>query len=244
MSEQLRPRLLVSVRNGQDAEAALAGGADWIDLKEPSRGALGAVDAAVAREVVALVDGRVPVSAAAGELVEWPRASSRQLLDVEGLSLLKLGLAHCGEGVWQTAWTTAQHEIAAANKQLAAVIYADEVQAVSPSCAEVVDAACESPCQWLLLDTYDKRAGKLFDNYSLQRLVNFLSTARAHHRRIAVAGSLTRASIAALPLHLIDVVAVRGAACRGDRSSPVCAERVAELRALLAARSQAPIRAY
>ena len=34
-------RLLVSVRSAEEAEIALAGGADVIDVKEPRRGALG-----------------------------------------------------------------------------------------------------------------------------------------------------------------------------------------------------------
>ena len=39
--ELRRPKLLVSVRDVAEAEAALAGGADWIDLKEPVGGAAG-----------------------------------------------------------------------------------------------------------------------------------------------------------------------------------------------------------
>ena len=61
-----RPRLLVSVRDADEAEEALAGGADWIDLKEPLDGPLGAVSTARAREVVQCVTGRAPTSAAAG----------------------------------------------------------------------------------------------------------------------------------------------------------------------------------
>src|SRR5947209_20487137 len=38
------PRLLVSVRNVAEAEAALAGGCDVLDLKEPGRGAMGMAD--------------------------------------------------------------------------------------------------------------------------------------------------------------------------------------------------------
>ena len=40
-------RLLVSVRSVEEAEAALAGGADLIDVKEPTRGSLGRADDAV-----------------------------------------------------------------------------------------------------------------------------------------------------------------------------------------------------
>src|SRR4051812_30438336 len=66
----MAPGLLVSVRSAAEAEAALAGGADLIDVKEPARGPLGRADDAVIDAVVASVAGRRPVSAALGELAE------------------------------------------------------------------------------------------------------------------------------------------------------------------------------
>jgi len=65
------PQLLVSVRSADEARAALAGGADLIDVKEPSRGPLGTADSDVIAEVLRAVNGRVPVSAALGEFVAW-----------------------------------------------------------------------------------------------------------------------------------------------------------------------------
>ena len=61
-------RLLVSVRNAEEARAALAGGAEIIDAKEPSRGALGAVDDRRAARDRRAVDGMRPVSAALGDV--------------------------------------------------------------------------------------------------------------------------------------------------------------------------------
>src|SRR5262249_6225382 len=46
------PRLLVSVRDVREAEAALAGGADLIDIKEPAHGPLGRADDAVIEFIV------------------------------------------------------------------------------------------------------------------------------------------------------------------------------------------------
>jgi uncharacterized protein (UPF0264 family) len=43
--QPMRPQLLVSVRNAAEAQAALAGGCDILDIKEPSRGSLGMADA-------------------------------------------------------------------------------------------------------------------------------------------------------------------------------------------------------
>ena len=65
--------LLVSVRSAAEAEAALAGGAALIDVKEPARGALGRADDAVIADVVRAVAGRAPVSAALGELRDGAR---------------------------------------------------------------------------------------------------------------------------------------------------------------------------
>src|SRR5207244_7336185 len=43
--------LLVSVRSAAEAETALAGGADVVDVKEPRRGALGPADPSVWKQV-------------------------------------------------------------------------------------------------------------------------------------------------------------------------------------------------
>ena len=60
-------RLLISVANAAEASAALAGGADIIDAKDPLAGALGAVSVEVLREIHAAVAGARPVTAALGE---------------------------------------------------------------------------------------------------------------------------------------------------------------------------------
>jgi len=65
------PKLLVSVRDAAEARAALVGGADLIDVKEPSRGSLGRAEADTIAAVAHAVGGRTPVSAALGELRDW-----------------------------------------------------------------------------------------------------------------------------------------------------------------------------
>src|SRR3712207_4897772 len=63
-----RCQLLVSVRSAEEAEAALAGGADLIDVKEPRGGSLGRAEDWVLAGVLRRVSGRRPVSAAMGGL--------------------------------------------------------------------------------------------------------------------------------------------------------------------------------
>lgn len=228
-------QLLVSVRNVAEAEAALRGGADWIDLKEPDNGPLGTVNAEVARKIVARLSDRANVSAAAGELLDWPTSSARELLQVEGISQFKLGLAQCRDRMWRDAWLAAQCEIAAAGKDLVAVIYADDVAAHSPAPADVVVLAIDAHCRWLLIDTFDKRKGTLLECLDATELSAMFQRVRRHGVTTAAAGRLTSAAIAQLPLEAVDVVAVRSAACGGDRAGPVCASHVAALRQQLQA---------
>jgi (5-formylfuran-3-yl)methyl phosphate synthase len=231
------PRLLVSVRNATEALDALAGGADWIDLKEPSAGPLGAVDAITAAEAVARVAGQAPVSAAAGELCDWFDSPQRDLLNVSGISLLKLGLAACAETDWRPRWQRAAREVAAAGKSLVAVIYADAHAAGSPSPNAVLAAAAAAYCPWVLWDTFDKSLGPLLEHTSSAALAVQLRQARAAGLRTVVAGRLTEDALLRLPLELIDIIAVRGAVCRDSRQSAVCRERVCALaRAIVAAR--------
>src|SRR5437764_164367 len=60
-------RLLVSVRGPVEACAALAGGADVIDAKDPACGALGAVSAERLAAIRRTVGAARPVSAALGD---------------------------------------------------------------------------------------------------------------------------------------------------------------------------------
>src|SRR3569623_1265725 len=87
-------RLLVSVRSKEEAQAAHAGGADNNDAKEPSRGALGAVEIGVLRDIVNEVNGIRPVSAALGdsEDSDWLAASARAAAEA-GATCGKVGFA-------------------------------------------------------------------------------------------------------------------------------------------------------
>ncbi len=227
----MAPQLLVSVRNAWEAREALRGGADWIDLKEPHRGPLGAVDATTAREVVERVAGRAPISAAAGELVDW--RGDNELVDVAGVAHLKLGLAACAGTSWEEPWLAAQETIARAGKSLVAVIYADADAAHAPPAEMLLRLAEEAHCLWALWDTFDKQGRALTELVAKDELARQLNAAHAAGQRTVIAGRLSLDRFIEAPLEHADLVAVRGAACRAGRGSAVSAERVAQLRAEL-----------
>src|SRR5438093_1282545 len=85
-------QLLVSVADASEGRAALLGGADVIDAKDPRQGALGAVRPEVLRELRAAVGAARPLSAALGDagpplLVECRARAAARL----GATFVKVG---------------------------------------------------------------------------------------------------------------------------------------------------------
>jgi uncharacterized protein (UPF0264 family) len=226
------PSLLVSVRSPEEAEAALAGGAGVIDVKEPARGALGRAAPQTVAAVLDLVGARRPVSAALGELTdEPPRVQDPRL------AFVKWGLAGCGISSerWQVRLGA---EVARAGApQTVVVAYADWQCARAPSVTDVVAFACRRPGNVLLIDTCCKDPGTLsrarptlLDWLSPAEVVAVCEKCRGAGVRIALAGSLTLAEIKRLRGARPDWFAVRGAVCdEGDRRGAVQAERVRRL---------------
>ena len=87
-------RLLVSVVSADEVEAALAGGADIVDVKNPVEGSLGAPSPAVIAQVRAAVAADVPVSAAIGDMPNLPGTAALAALGAarSGATFVKVGL--------------------------------------------------------------------------------------------------------------------------------------------------------
>lgn len=221
-------QLLVSVRDVREAQAALVGGADVIDIKEPSRGPLGAASPAVWRRVRALSPTAL-VSAALGELKSLDLHNIAQ--DVQGLDYVKVGLAGCARhSSWCQQWQ-ALRDALPRGTQLVAVVYADAHAADAPSCEMVLEMAAVLGLRMLLFDTYDKHGGDVFAAQSMHMLRVYMAMAHGFGMRVALAGSLR---ISTLPRAIAlrpDIVAVRGAACAGQaRDGRVVRSQVALLR--------------
>ena len=151
-------------------------------------------------------------------------------------STIKLGLAGCrDEPTWKMRWHAAEAEASGVGKRLAAAAYADFAAARAPSPEEVVELAIEADCRYLLLDTWDKSKGTLLSHFDARQLAALLTQARCGGLSTVVAGSLNKDLLAQLPLDLVDVIAVRGAVCRGGRESRICRQRVASFCAALRA---------
>ena len=232
-------QLLVSVRDGREAATALAGGAEIIDAKEPSRGPLGRVGAEEFGAIAAQVPPAVPLSAAMGDFTApddvRDTVGAVVIPDRRGAVYLKIGFAGVRSGRHVSTLLTVAGERAAASPgapALVAVAYADHERAGSPPPGAVLHSAAEAGVRAFLVDTWTKDGRGLLEHLEPSLLAALSERAREAGLLFAVAGSLDTAAIARVA-GLADVIGVRGAACRGGRGGIVDQGRVRELRRCL-----------
>jgi uncharacterized protein (UPF0264 family) len=217
----MRPGLLVSVRSVVEARSALAGGVDLVDVKEPSRGPLGAADLDVIENIIAEVAGRTPVSAALGEWNEWtPR-------------VLPAGLAYAKWGMSRTSVNAIAGIRQFRDAKPVLVAYADFDRAASPAIDVLVDAACDLRFPAFLIDTAIKDGAGLLEWTSMTQLERVRRRLLNAQVRFALAGSLDLTTIQKLAYLEPDWFAVRGAACEGGREGTVTTNRVKQLKSIL-----------
>jgi uncharacterized protein (UPF0264 family) len=222
-----RPRLLVSVRNGREAADALAGGADIIDVKEPGRGPLGPADREHVEEVLRCVGQQRPVSVAAGELLD---ANNATVAVLTGTNFVKFGLSRCSRKAgWYERLAMVNSQLASGT-QIVPVSYADWQTAEAPPSREVLQFATEFECPIVLVDTFDKRRGGLFDLWSFSSAKDFVDAAHAVGTAVALAGRLHDRSIHWAVEAGADIVGVRSAVCAVGRTGKLERPRVERLR--------------
>jgi len=233
--------LLVSVRDEDEAEAAMAGGAAIVDVKEPSRGPLGAADDGVVGAIGSRVAGRLPWTVAAGELNESGCDERIWRLRLEAWSGsgsgppagVKVGPAGVSDERWRLDFRRFAAALPAGTHAIA-VAYADWERAAAPPPEAIIAAASATPgCRVLLVDTFDKHGPPVFAAAGRMLLARWLADARAAGLTTAIAGRISPRSLPLAAGLGADVVAVRGAACPSGRRGAVCGRRVAELRAKL-----------
>lgn len=236
------PRLLVSVRNADEARIAHDGGADLIDVKEPANGSLGRASSAITKAIADSLGEHVTLSAALGELVECNGRLEQMkeicgpLLQIKNLHYLKWGLSHCLTIDWQSRLRVFRAWLAGENPHahFVVVAYADANFAAAPSVEAMLEFACSNHASVLLIDTFQKTPGKNLLSYlSYAELAKIRDDCQDHGVQLALAGSLDLHAIARLRDISPDWFAVRGAVCQKDRNSAIDGEKVSEIVAKL-----------
>jgi uncharacterized protein (UPF0264 family) len=221
-------RLLVSVRDTDEAQIAVQAGADLIDVKEPRRGSLGAADAEIVAAIVDVVADRMPVSMALGELLE------RSLVPVipHGVRYAKVGLAGCGDiSDWPARWERTLEGLPIGTRPVA-VVYAD-TGSTSPSRHLVMQQASRLGCAAVLVDTWNKMDGPLTAHWSQERICSFVLDVQNRGMLAVIGGGLTAELIEQILPARPDFVAVRGAVCQEGRTGSIDVARIRRLAKLL-----------
>ncbi len=231
-------RLLVSPMNIEEARAALFGGADILDVKNPKEGSLGANFPWAIREVADLVCGKVPVSATIGDLDFKPGTSSLAALGAaaSGADYVKAGLLdirtiHQAEEMLE-AIVKAVKDFDS-DKKVVAAAYSDyqRVDSISPSV--LPEVAKKTGAEVVMVDTAIKDGRSTFEFMSHIELKNFITSAHSYELEVAIAGTIGFQHLEMLSRLQPDIIGVRGIVCGGDRQSSIKTELVRKLKMAL-----------
>ena len=217
-------RLLVSVRNVAEALLAVAGGADFIDLKEPGQGALGGLPVQTVAEIVAALRSRgssLPVSATIGDVPMHELDTILERVEAVGacgVEYVKVGIERApGAGAVLRA-------LAACGRPLVPVFIAD--RGLDERSAAL---ALSLRFPGVMVDTADKHAGSLFDVLPIVAIERFVAMAREAGTMVGIAGALRRADAARIAALAPDFAGFRSAVCRGGRGEALDADCLREL---------------
>jgi (5-formylfuran-3-yl)methyl phosphate synthase len=233
-------RLLVSVRSVAEAEAAVWGGADIVDAKEPLKGSLGPVSPLVLRAILDRLPGDREASAALGDFsdLESVEESIGALLLKPRAAPVYLKLGFAGVSSSRQVETLIQAGLAASvllptSAPIIAVGYADSeaVGALPPEA--VAEAAIRSGAAGVLVDTLSKGDGHLFQRMHAERARSLFQEVRRAGLLTAVAGSLGIEQLELVRHVGADIVGFRGAICEGGREGRATRDRIEGIHRLL-----------
>jgi len=221
--------------NIEEAGAALLGGADILDVKNPKEGSLGANFPWAIRAVADLAAGRVPVSATIGDLEFKPGTASLAALGaaVAGAEFVKAGLL--GAKTPEQAEEMLQGIVRAVKdydpcKKVVAAGYSDYARAGCLPPRLLPEAAKKAGADVVMVDTAVKDGRSTFEFMSEEDLREFIDLGHALGLQVALAGSLDFAHLEILLRLQPDIIGVRGIVCGGDRRSAVRADLVEKLK--------------
>lgn len=234
-----RVRLLVSVTDHHEAAEALAGGADIIDAKDPSKGALGALGPEVWAKIWSACPPGAETSAALGDLGASLTAPAAPGSRVGPPTYVKVGVGgfpDAGSALSALREFTAdrfgsglpgraarlhgagpEESALGPPSRLIVAGYADYERAHTPPPAALPELALAAGAGGCLLDTAIKDGSCLLDWIDPPRLRGFVEECHARGLLCALAGSLHTEHLSEVAPLCPDFIGVRGAACDGDR---------------------------
>ncbi len=222
-----KPRFLASVRSLEEALLAGVLGAEFIDLKEPSHGALGAVATADQRRIVAALQelgkARPPVSASVGDLPFEADliADAIRRTAATGVDIVKFGVHASGEAARQGFLDLdARLDREPPSVAVVALLLADRLSGLKEALALARAALRVTGVKGVMLDTAEKgaQARALPEIFTGAELTRFVAKVHECDGFAGLAGCLRIDDIEPLAATGADILGFRGALCHGTRT--------------------------
>ena len=217
--------MLASVSSLEEALLVLSADVDIIDLKKPALGALGALDIATVKQIVAGIDGRCPVSATIGDLPMQPDPvfNAVKAMAETGVDYIKIGFFPSDD--WQGT-VKKLSVLTQQNHALIAVLFAD----AQPDLA-IMSLLKDAGFAGVMLDTMNKQSGSLTQLMAEIEIAQFVTQAKARQLLCGLAGSLRLEDIPGLMPYEPDYLGFRGALCQQhNRVGELNKQAVAEIK--------------
>jgi uncharacterized protein (UPF0264 family) len=214
-------KLLISPKNKTEAIEAIKGGADIIDIKNPSEGPLGANFPWIIKEILKLVPKNVETSCTIGEMPKLPGSISLAARGAAstGVNYIKAGLSGLKkpeEAI--NLMTNVVKAVKNYNSEIKVVItgYADaeKIGSINPLLIPIIAANVSADVS--MIDTALKNGKSIFDFLDTDQIRNFVETSHKLKLKTALAGSIKIDDLKKIPLLEADIVGIRGAACTNN----------------------------
>ena len=205
-------QLLISVTTIEEAQIALENGADIIDLKEPSLGALGALPIETIQAIVAYVKSTKNAdtkltSATIGDLPMQPELLLAHVnkLATTGVDIIKIGFFQADD--YQPC-LDALKPVMQAGIRLIAVFFAETTYPEG-----LIAAIKNAGFIGVMLDTAKKNGLTLLDYYSQEQRIAFAKSVFKNNLQLGLAGSLKLQHVALIKEINPSYIGFRGGVC-------------------------------
>lgn len=228
-------KLLISPSNLQEARAAIEGGADIIDVKNPKEGSLGANFPWVIKEIKSILPRGIELSATLGDLNFKPGTASLAAYGAAslGVDYIKAGFLIAEKKEAQELASKISNAVQNFDVRVVFAGYADyrEIGSISPFL--LPEVASEAGAHAVMIDTARKNRG-LLTYFKVAELEKFIHLAHGCDLKAALAGSLKMGDAKLLKNTDVDIIGVRSLVCIGDRiNGRISAKKVRKLKEFL-----------
>jgi uncharacterized protein (UPF0264 family)/dihydrodipicolinate synthase/N-acetylneuraminate lyase/TusA-related sulfurtransferase len=225
--------LMVSTQNLAEAEEALRGGADIIDVKNLQEAMVGSGHPMLVREIRARIPADKHVSATLGVVPNQPGTVAMAVYATAQLNAtsVKVGFVRADYDMAVEVLRECRQALEGSETKLIGSLFADNHLYDGLDARHVVRLCKDGMCDGILIDTLTKDGRNLFDFMSEAELREVVIQGKMAGMSTALSGHLRLEDLDELARINPDIVGVRGAVCStGDRTRSIAWEAVAHFK--------------